>query len=81
MQRVTIKQKYQVEGSRSLSRRSTGKEESNRDSQLDRDTMREPRRVKRDIRMWQVEVEVTQGKVLLRKKCDLFFSQLQLIQA
>ena len=47
-QRVTIKQEYQIEGPQSLSRRSTGKEESNRDSQLDRNTMREPRRVKRE---------------------------------
>ena len=38
-----------IEGPRSLSQRSTGREESNRDSQLDRNTMRETRRVKREV--------------------------------
>ena len=47
-QRVTIKQEYQIEGPQSLSWRSTSKKESNRDSQLDRNTMLEPRRVKRE---------------------------------
>ena len=38
-----------IEGPQSLSQRSTGREESNRDSQLDRNTMRETRRVKREV--------------------------------
>ena len=37
-----------IEGPQSLSQRSTGREESNRDSQLDRNTMRESGRVKRE---------------------------------
>ena len=38
-----------IEGPQSLSQRSTGREESNRDSQLDRNTMQETRRVKREV--------------------------------
>ena len=37
-----------IEGPQSLSQRSTGREESNRDSQLDRNTMRETGGVKRE---------------------------------
>ena len=38
-----------IKGPQSLSQRSTGKEESNRDSQLDRNTMQETRRVKQKV--------------------------------
>ena len=37
-----------IEGPQSLSQRSTGREESNRDSQLDRNTMRDAEGVKRE---------------------------------
>ena len=47
-QRVTIEQEYRIGGPQSLSRQSTGREESNRDSQLDRNTMREAGGVKRE---------------------------------
>ena len=46
-QRVTIKQDYRYGDPQSLSQRSTGKEESNRDPQLDCNAMREARGVKR----------------------------------
>ena len=47
-QGVTIKQEYRVGGPQSLSQRSTGKGESERDPQLDRNTKRETRGVKRE---------------------------------
>ena len=43
-QRVTIKQEYRIKGPRSLSQRSTGAGEFERDSQLDRNTKREQKR-------------------------------------
>ena len=39
-QRVTIKQEYRIKGSRSMSQRSTGAGEFERDSQLDHNTKR-----------------------------------------
>ena len=47
-QRVTIKQEYRIEGPKSLSRRSTGAGEFERDSQLDCNTKRKKGEVKRE---------------------------------